>query len=55
LIAPVALDGLDPVGREDLAGVEGNDRDLRLVDDASTRRRTNAAWKVWIAPSWSGA
>src|SRR6266496_6451419 len=32
-VAPVALVGLDAVGREDLAGVEGDDRDLPLVDD----------------------
>jgi hypothetical protein len=33
LIAPVALVGLDAVDREDLAGLEGDDRDLLLVHD----------------------
>jgi len=33
LVAPVPPIGLDQVGREDLAGVEGDDRDLLLVDD----------------------
>ena len=33
LVAPVPPVRLDQVGREDLAGVEGDDRDLLLVDD----------------------
>jgi hypothetical protein len=33
LAAPVPPIRLDPVGREDLAGVESDDRDLLLVDD----------------------
>jgi hypothetical protein len=33
LVAPVPPIRLDQVGREDLAGVEGDDRDLLLVDD----------------------
>ena len=33
MIAPVTLVGFDPVAREDLACVEGNERDLLLVDD----------------------
>ena len=32
-VAPVPAIRLDPVGREDLAGVEGDERDLVLVDD----------------------
>ena len=33
MVAPVPPVGLDQVGREDLAGVEGDDRDLLFVDD----------------------
>ena len=33
MVAPVPAVGLDEVGREDLAGVEGDDRDLLLADD----------------------
>ena len=33
MVAPVPPIRLDEVGREDLAGVEGDDRDLLLVDD----------------------
>ena len=33
MVAPVPPIRLDQVGREDLAGVEGDDRDLPLVDD----------------------
>jgi hypothetical protein len=33
LVAPVAHVGLGQVDREQLAGVEGDDRDLLLVDD----------------------
>ena len=33
MVAPVPPIRLDQVGREDLAGVEGDDRDLLLVDD----------------------
>ena len=33
LIAPVTLARLDPVAREDLARVEGDDRHLLLIDD----------------------
>ena len=33
MVAPVALVGLDTVAREDLASVEGDDRDLVLVGD----------------------
>src|SRR5512135_1342070 len=32
-VAPVAAIRLDPMGREDLAGLEGDDRDLELVGD----------------------
>src|SRR5690242_17228846 len=32
-VAPVARAGVDPVRREDLARLEGDDRDLLLVDD----------------------
>ena len=34
MVAPVALVGLDPVTREDLARVEGDERDLFFVDDS---------------------
>jgi len=37
LVAPVAAIRLDEVRREDLAGVEGDDRDLVLVDDGQDR------------------
>ena len=33
MVAPVGSRRLDAVGREDLAGVEGHDRDLGLIDD----------------------
>jgi hypothetical protein len=33
LVAPVPPIRLDQVGREDLAGVEGDDGDLLLIDD----------------------
>ena len=33
MVAPVPAIGLDQVGREDLAGAEGDDRDLPLVGD----------------------
>lgn len=33
LVAPVTLVGLDPMARENLARVEGNERDLLLIDD----------------------
>ena len=33
LVAPVRAIGLDQVGRKDLARVEGDDRDLLLVDN----------------------
>ena len=33
MVAPVPPIGLDQVGREDFAGVEGDDRDLLLVGD----------------------
>ena len=33
MVAPVPPIRLDEVGREDLAGVEGDDRDLLLIDD----------------------
>lgn len=36
LVAPVALVGLDEVDRQELAGVEGDDRDLALVDSFET-------------------
>jgi hypothetical protein len=45
LVAPVALVGLDAVGREDLAGVEGDDRDLLLVGDGED------APAGWAAPT----
>jgi hypothetical protein len=45
LIAPVALVGFDEMGREALARVEGDDRDLALVDDGED----TAAGPDWAA------
>lgn len=38
MVAPVAAFGFDQVAREDLAGVEGDDRDVDLVDDRKDAR-----------------
>ena len=60
MVAPVALVGFDPVVREDLARVEGNERDLLLIDDGkdSTAGVGNAGVEVMkpaTAPQGYGA
>ena len=60
MVAPVALVGFDPMARENLARVEGNEGDLLLIDDGkdSTAGVENAGVEVMkpaTAPQGHGA